>query len=76
MAAAAGWQVPSVARALGGFGELAPVQGLLFACLMAAISIGGEAFSLSARWCEIMFTLRRDHMHNSPRHVQFAEIDA
>jgi len=37
--------VPTLATALGGFGAFAPVQGLLFACLMAAISIGGELYS-------------------------------
>ena len=39
--------VPTLAEALGGFAHIAPVQGLLFSCLMAAISIGGELYSLA-----------------------------
>ena len=41
--------VPACAGALGGFAQFAPVQGLLFACLMTAISIGGELFTLATR---------------------------
>jgi len=41
--------VPSLASALGGFAAFAPVQGLLFSCLMAAISIGGELYTLAFR---------------------------
>ena len=37
--------VPTLAAASGGFGAFAPVQGLLFSCLMAAISIGGELYN-------------------------------
>ena len=40
--------VPSLAGALGGWGALAPVQGLLFSCLMTAIMIGGEVYSYAA----------------------------
>ena len=48
--------VPTLARALStaddpsGFGSLSPVQGIIFSCLMAAISIGGEAYNLAARY--------------------------
>jgi len=41
--------VPTLAGALGGFSTFAPVQGLLFSCLMAAISIGGELYNLAFR---------------------------
>mmetsp|Transcript_45752 Transcript_45752/g.99372 ORF Transcript_45752/g.99372 Transcript_45752/m.99372 type:complete len:464 (+) Transcript_45752:49-1440(+) len=41
--------VPTLARALGDWGKMAAVQGLLFSCLMAAISIGGEVYNFSFR---------------------------
>lgn len=42
--------VPTLAAASGGFGpEFARVQGLLFSCLMAAISIGGELYNYAFR---------------------------
>jgi len=45
--------VPTLADALGGFHSIAPVQGLLFSCLMAAISIGGELYNLVFRFIEV-----------------------
>jgi len=42
--------VPTLATALGGYQHIAPVQGLIFSCLMAAISIGGEAYGLAFRF--------------------------
>lgn len=45
--------VPTLARALGGFGAFAPVQGLIFSCLMAAISIGGELYNFASRVADV-----------------------
>ena len=45
--------VPTLASALGGYDKIAPVQGLIFSCLMAAISIGGEVYGLAARFLAV-----------------------
>jgi len=42
--------VPTLAQASGGIASFAPVQGLLFSCLMAAISIGGELYNLASHF--------------------------
>ncbi|KAL1507197.1 hypothetical protein AB1Y20_008047 [Prymnesium parvum] len=42
--------VPTLALAMGGFAQIQPVQGIIFSCLMAAISIGGEVYSFATRF--------------------------